>query len=196
MHDRERLVAVLVKTDNAIDVVEGFTRGRNDERQLRRGDFLGERPIREVAARDFEVIVTVLDDFIHGDVIPRRAHRKETVFDDGVFNAAVIVPTERGLGKPFHEFQIRAGAEIGVNEVRQVPVLELHREAEGKARTGLAQLAHDPDPMGDIAHVVVGHLKNKQRLGRHAVAHKILARPPRGQRCTQNRGSLGLKVGE
>jgi hypothetical protein len=38
--------------------------------------------------------------------------------------------------------------------------------------------------MSDIAHVVVGHLKNKQRLGRHAVQNKILAPPPRGQRCT------------
>jgi hypothetical protein len=31
--------------------------------------------------------------------------------------------------------------------------------------------------MSDIAHVVVGHLKNKQRLGRHAVQNKILAPP-------------------
>jgi len=161
MHDGERLVPVLVKTDDAVDVVEGFTRGRNDELQLSRSDFLGERPIREVAARDLEIIVTVLDDFIDGDVVPRCAHRKETLFDDGVFYAAVIVPTQRGLGKPFHEFQIRAGAEIGVNEIRQVPVLQFHREAKIKARTGLAQLAHDPNSMSDIAHVIVGHLKNK-----------------------------------
>ena len=59
MHDGERLIAVLVKTYDAVDVVEGFTRRRDDERQLRRRDFLSERPIREVAARDFEVIVTV-----------------------------------------------------------------------------------------------------------------------------------------
>lgn len=104
MHDGERLIAVLVKTHDAVDVVEGFTRRRNDERQLRRGDFLGERPIREVAARDFEVIVTVLDDFIHGDVVPGCTHRKETVCDDGIFDAAIIVPAECSLGKPFHEF--------------------------------------------------------------------------------------------
>jgi hypothetical protein len=28
--------------------------------------------------------------------------------------------------------------------------------------------------MGDVTHVVVGHLKNKQRLGRHAERSKIL----------------------
>ena len=169
VHDRELFVPVLIKADDPVDILKRLARGRNHQRQLRGRDFFRQRPIREVATGHLEKIVAVLDDLIDRQIVPRRAHRQKPVFHDGVFDPAVVVPTEGGLRKPLYEFQVGPLAVVRVDEVGQVPVLELHRKAEGKARTGLAQLAHDPDPMGDIAHVVVGHLKNKQRrLGRHA----------------------------
>ena len=54
-------------------------------------------------------------------------------------------------------------AVVGVDERVQVPVLELHGEVVRKPLERLGELADDPDPVIQAAHVVVRHLEDEQR---------------------------------
>jgi hypothetical protein len=49
-----------------------------------------------------------------------------------------------------------------MNEIGEMPVLELDGEAKVEAGAHLAHFTDDAPPMVDVAHVVVGHLENEE----------------------------------
>ena len=74
----------------------------------------------------------------------------------------VVIPAQGRLGEAFHELQVGPRPVVGMNEIGEMPVLEFDGEAKVEAGAHLTHFADDAPPMGDVAHVVVGHLENKE----------------------------------
>jgi hypothetical protein len=53
---------------------------------------------------------------------------------------------------------------IRVHKSVQIAILEFYGKQEIKTLAGLVYFADNPQPMVNIPHVVIGHLKNKQRF--------------------------------
>ena len=165
VHDGQPLVAVLEKADRAVDLLERFASGGDHQRQAGRGDFFHQRPVRQVAARHLQVVEAVLDNLVHRGLVPRRADGKKAVLDDGILEPPVVIPAQGGLGESLHELQVGPRPVVGMNEIGEMAVLELDGEAKVEAGTHFAHFADDAPPMGDVAHVVVGHLENEEHGG-------------------------------
>ena len=75
---------MLEETHHPVHVFQAGAAGGDDDGQVALGDAFEQRPILEVAARDFDEVVPVLFDFGDGELVPGGTHAQKAVLDDGV----------------------------------------------------------------------------------------------------------------
>ena len=95
MHDGERFIPMFEKAHYTINLLQRLSRGRGNNGKVVFRYALQQWPVSQVAAGNLHEVKTVFDDHVHGSLVPRSAHGKETGLQYRVFDAPILIP-----GKP------------------------------------------------------------------------------------------------
>ena len=165
MHQHEVFFPVLEERDDTVDLCDGRPRGGDDHRQRAGDRLLQQWPVGERTTRDLEDVEAILNDAVDRFLVEGCANRDEAVGPDGGDQFAGVLPGEAGLLEALDVLDVLAALVIRVDEGIQCAVLHLEREGEVEIARNRREFLDQLDAVFSVAHVVVGHFKDKKPLG-------------------------------
>src|SRR5208282_2869678 len=126
MIDRQRNVPVVKKPHQVINVLEGGSASRNNDRLLGLGDFFDQHPVVQVGAGDLEDLDAEFAADIDRALVEGRGHGNTTGLADTFHQRGVFVEVELSVEGLLDVADVTPPTKVLVDEVPNVPDLQLH----------------------------------------------------------------------
>ena len=165
MEDGEILMAMLKEADDLINLFNRRAGSRSNDWLVGFDDVVKERPICEGAASNLNNIQTLVFDHADRCIVEGRRHGEKALFADFSNQRIELSAREARFGEPLHIGHVHPALFRGMNEAIEIAILKL--ESKGEVRELPANFTELTDHMKaviEIAHMVVGHLKNHQTV--------------------------------